>query len=145
MFRTIIVTLIFASFFLPEIVFAGPQEGISAEFRAVEESIRRLKSDPKELQKTLEANLVRAMRGTIRRRFYEDQKTYLQGLTAESLAYERNFSDNVYVVKYKDFIVRFDFARDPRIFVQSPKYEKFLLLDSFKNGDTHTTDGQPSN
>lgn len=143
MFRPFLLILVLFSFFLPEILVAGPQEGLSAEFRAVEEAVRRLKSDPAELQKTLETNLVRAMRGTIRRRFYQDQKKYLEGLTADSLAYERNFSDNVYIVKYKDFIVRFDFARDPKIFVQSPQYEKFLLLDSFNTGDNHSTDGQP--
>jgi hypothetical protein len=124
---------------LPELVVAGPREGVAAEFRAVEESIRKRKHDPAILQKTLEDNLVRAMRAAIRRRFYEDQNKYLEGLTAENITWEKTFSDNVYFVKFRYFIVRFDFARNPELFIQSPVYEKFLLMDGFE-GDSHRAD-----
>ncbi|PKL30315.1 MAG: hypothetical protein CVV45_18125, partial [Spirochaetae bacterium HGW-Spirochaetae-10] len=72
MYRFALVVLI-SVVLLPELALAGPKEGISAEFRAVEEGIRKRKHDPAVLQKTLEDNLVRAMRSAIRRRFYEDE------------------------------------------------------------------------
>jgi len=125
-------------------LFAGPQEGISAEFRAVEEGIRKQKHDETMLQKTLADNLVRAMRAAISRRFYEDQKKYLDGLSPDSLSWEKTFSDNVYFVKYQAFIVRFDFARDPKVFIQAPLYEKFLITDEFKDQDSHKTNSPGS-
>jgi hypothetical protein len=135
MYRFALVVLI-SLVLLPELALAGPKEGISAEFRAVEEGIRKRKHDPAVLQKTLEDNLVRAMRAAIRRRFYEDEKKHLEGLTPENITWEKTFSDNVYFVKFRYFIVRFDFARDPRLFIQAPLYEKFLILDEFE-GDSH--------
>lgn len=122
---------------------AGPKEGVQAEFRAVEEGIRRRQHDPKVLEKTLEDNILRAMRAAIRRRFYEDQAKYLEGLTVDNLTWEKTFSDRVYFVKFRYFIVRFDFARDPLLFTQAPVYEKFLIVDEFKGEDTHTSDGKP--
>lgn len=125
-------------------IVAGPKEGVQAEFRAVEEGIRRRQNDPKILEKTLEDNLLRAMRAAIRRRFYDDQAKYLEGLSIDNLSWEKTFSERVYFVKFRYFIVRLDFARDPLLFVQSPVYEKFLIVDEFKDTNTHTPDGKPS-
>ncbi len=122
---------------------AGPREGVAAEFRAAEEGIRKKQKDPKVFQKTLEENLIRAMRSAIRRRFYQDQAKYLEGLTPENISWEKTFSDNVYFVKFRYFIVRFDFARDPTLFAQSPIFEKLLILDEFKESESHTQDGKP--
>lgn len=142
--RSIYFALLACAILLPEVsLVAGPKEGVSAEFRAVEEGIRRRQHDPKILERTLQDNLIRAMRAAIRRRFFEDQNKYLEGLSPESISWEKTFSDNVYFVKFRYFIVRFDYARDPTLFTQAPVYEKFLIVDEFKEGDSHTSDGKP--
>ena len=108
---------------------AEEQKGIVAEFRAVEEAIRNQDQDPKILKETLEANIIRAMKGSISRRFFETKGKYLADLKIENLAYEKFENTNTFYVKYKSFIVRFDFLRDPERFIQEPVYEKFLIMD----------------
>lgn len=115
---------------------AGPKEGIMAEFRAVEEAIRKKDSDEAILKKTLEDNLLHAMRKAIVRRFYLEKDKYLEELSIENLAYENPTAPNIYYVKYKYFIVRFDFPRDPERYIQSPVYEKFLIMDAALNDDS---------
>lgn len=121
--------VLFVSFLIITSIQAGPKEGIMAEFRAVEEAIRKKDSDEEILKKNLEENLLRAMKQAIVRRFYLEQEKYLADLSIENLAYENPTAPNIYYVKYKYFIVRFDFPRDPERYVQAPSYEKFLIMD----------------
>jgi len=112
----------------PAVVWAGKEEGVMAEFRKVEEDIKNKEISPAVRKKTLEANLVRAMKLAIERRFYWERQQYLADLTPESISYEN--SDHVtYYVRFKDFIARFDFARNPELLIQAPVYEKFLIKD----------------
>ncbi len=116
---------------IPIAVWAPPKEGVMSEFRAVEEGIRSKFFSEKEQQQVLENNLIRAMRNAIVRRFFREGEQYLKDLNAENLSWETVTSPNIYYVKYKYFIVRFDFANDPRFFIQAPIYEKFLLIEGF--------------
>lgn len=110
---------------------SGPKEGVMSEFRAVEEGIRRKFRSEKEQMATLQNNLLRAMKMAIMRRFFNESDKYLKELTAENISWEAPTNPNIYYVKFKSFIVRFDFANDPRFFIQSPVYEKFLIMDEF--------------
>ncbi|MDW7975677.1 MAG: hypothetical protein RMI35_03885 [Leptospiraceae bacterium] len=114
---------------------AGPKEGVMSEFRAVEEGIRRKFRSEKEQMQTLQNNLLRAMKMAIQRRFFYEGDKYLKDLTIENLSWEAPLGPNIYYVKYKFFIVRFDFANDPRFFIQAPIYEKFLIMDEFSEED----------
>ena len=122
--------------------FAEEQEGIVSEFRAVEEAIRTQKEDPEKLKAQLQANLLRAMRVSLTRRFFHSRDKYLTDLKIENLSYEKFETTNTYYVKYKSFIVRYDFVRDPERFVLAPAYEKFLIMD--ENFDADHQD-QPAN
>lgn len=113
-------------------VSAGPTEGIMSEFRKVEEDIRNAQKTPEARKATLEANLLRAMRLAIARRFHPEKKAILKDLSAETLAYENPTSEKVYYVKFKTYIVRFDFSRDPEEEIQAPTYEKFLIIGGEK-------------
>tara|TARA_B100001939_G_scaffold241968_1_gene209482 strand:+ start:178006 stop:178398 length:393 start_codon:yes stop_codon:yes gene_type:complete len=121
---------------------AEQQQGIVNEFRAVEEAIRTRQADPKVLEAQLQDNLLRAMRVSITRRFFHTRDKYLNDLKIENLSYEKFESTNTYYVKYKSFIVRYDFVRDPERFVLAPAYEKFLIMD--ENFDADHQD-QPAN
>ena len=46
----------------PAVIWAGKEEGVMAEFRKVEEDIKNKEISPAVRKKTLEANLVRAMK-----------------------------------------------------------------------------------
>lgn len=120
-------------------LFAGPKEGVMSEFRAVEEGIRKEFRSEKEQQTTLENNLLRAMKMAILRRFYYDSEKYLKELNVNNISWESPTTPNIYYVKYKYFIVRFDFANDPKFFIQSPVYEKFLIMDEFKESEHDST------
>lgn len=136
---------IIATFFL--IVFAlfsGPKEGVMSEFRAVEDGIRKEFKSEKEQMATLENNLVRAMKMAILRRFYYDSEKYLKDLNVDNLSWEAPLTPNIYYVKYKYFIVRFDFANDPRFFIQAPVYEKFLIMNEFNQAEHDQNPQKPS-
>jgi hypothetical protein len=123
-------------------LFAGPKEGVMSEFRAVEEGIRKKFRSEKEQQQTLENNLLRALKMSIMRRFYYDSEKYLKDLNINNISWEAPLNPNIYYVKYKYFIVRYDFVNDPRFFIQSPVYEKFLIMDEFSEQD-HDKVNQP--
>lgn len=112
-------------------IFAPPKEGVMSEFRAVEEGIRRKFRSEKEQMEILQNNLLRALKMSIMRRFYFDSEKYLKDLNVNNVSWEAPLTPNIYYVKYKYFMIRYDFANDPRFFIQSPVYEKFLIMDEF--------------
>ena len=99
------------------------------EFRTLEDGLRAKNvTDAAKLQ-TLEKNLVRAMKLAITRRFYHDRKELLKELNEAAISYESPTSELIYYVKYKNFVARFDFVKNPELIDQSPIYEKFLVKD----------------
>jgi len=114
---------------LPALIEAGRQEGIMTEFRVAEDRIRSKVDTPEMRLRRLERNLVRAVKQAIERRYYEDREELTKGLTPEALAYESPTSELIYYVKYKSFIIRFDFPRDPELYDLAPTYEKFLVIE----------------
>ncbi|MFN3604021.1 MAG: hypothetical protein ACK4UJ_04855 [Leptonema sp. (in: bacteria)] len=123
---------------------SGPKEGVMSEFRAVEEGIRKQFRSEKEQQTTLEKNLLNAMKMAIMRRFYYDSEKYLKELNVDNLSWESPTTPNIYYVKFKYFIVRFDFANDPKFFIQSPIFEKFLIMSEFEEGEHDKINNPPN-
>ena len=121
---------------------AEEQKGIVSEFRAVEEAIRKKEQDPAILKATLQENIIRAMKGSITRRFFHTRDKYLADLKIDNVSYEKFEGTNTFYVKYKAFIVRYDFMRDPGRFIQAPVYEKFLIMDDKFDADHQD---QPTN
>ncbi len=130
--------LLIAAFVLPATLAAGPQEGIMTEFRATEEAIRNAQKTPEARKRTLEDNLLRAVRLAIARRFHNEKQDFLKDLNPDTMAYENPTSDKVYYVKYKNFIVRFDYSRDPELYTQAPTYEKFLIIGGENGAHSET-------
>ena len=54
---------------------------------------------------------------------------YFKDLSRENLKYENPTSPVIYFVKFKELIARFNYARDPEYFIQSPVYVKFMQID----------------
>lgn len=128
-------------FALPQDVYAGRAEGIMSEFRKVEEAIRSRQKTPEARKRTLEENLERALRLAISRRFHMKKDQILENVSPETFQYENPTSELVYYVRYDNYIVRFDFIRDPEIYIQAPAYEKFLIIS--EGQPEHQGDEQP--
>ena len=129
--QRVIMIVLTAALLAPLGLSAGPREGVMEEFRAVEEAIRKRLSNtsPEAMKRTLENNLVRAVRMAIERRFYREKGEYLKDLNVENIDYENPTSPTTYFVKYKNFLMRLDYVRDPQLFILRPNYEKFLLIE----------------
>ncbi len=138
--KTLVVVFLTVTSFAASLQ-AGRQEGVMTEFRKVEEDIRHRSTSPEQRQKTLEDNLLRAVRITIMRQFYEKREELLRDLNIGNVFFENPTSPLVFYVKHKNFVVRYDFARDPEEFIQSPTYEKFMLIES---GDAHQNTPAPA-
>lgn len=108
-------------------------KGVMIEFRKLEEDIRRRRRGASVRQKTLENNLVRAMSRIVFRMFYPEREELLKDLNAKTLVYDNPTSPLVYYVKYDTkkrlILVRFDYARDPEYYLQTPAFEKMLIRD----------------
>ena len=136
--KTGMALILVLCFAMPLSVSAERSEGIMTEFRQTEEAIRNRQKTPEARQKTLEENLVRAVRLAIARRFHEEKGELLKDLNAQTMKYENPTSELVYYVKYKNYIVRFDFLRDPEFYLLTPSYEKFLIIG--EDGVDHSAD-----
>ncbi|MCB1326554.1 MAG: hypothetical protein H7A21_04680 [Spirochaetales bacterium] len=121
------VMLAFCAFLLSPALFAGEQEGLRDEFRAVLQAIHNRQVSEETMQARLEENLLRALTRSMRNRFYTELDDKLDGLNNESLLYERA-TVTTYYVKFKTYLVLYEFQRDPRLFVQGPISEKFLEI-----------------
>jgi hypothetical protein len=109
---------------------AKPAPGvILRQFRMAEEFQKSRTNSDAERKRVLEANLVRGMRQTVNRSFYQDQQSYLKDLNPTSISYENPTSPLVFYVKFKNLIVRFDFTSDPELNIQAPILKKILILD----------------
>ena len=117
---------------------AGPSEGVMLEFRQVEEAIRGAQRTEEAQQAMLEANLLRARQQAVARRFHVEKGELLKELSIETMRYESPTSNLIYFVNYKDFFVRFDYARDPKFYIQQPTYEKFLIKTANLKLDKHS-------
>ncbi len=110
-------------------LFADRQAGVLRQFRAAEESIRARGKTMEDRKNTLENNLSRGLKEAILRMFYEDRDKWLKDLSPRNFSYENPTSPQVYYVRYKNLIIRFDFATDPEVFYQAPILRKVLVMD----------------
>jgi hypothetical protein len=124
--NTIILTVLFI---LPGVLLAGRKEGVMNEFRALEDALRSKTISDTHKISTLEQNLVRGVKLAVTRRFYNERKELLKDINAQAITYESPTSELIYYVKYKNFVIRFDFVKNPELFDQAPIYEKFLIKD----------------
>ena len=125
--KKVIGSILLTALIFPSLLHAGREEGVMNEFRALEEALRTDKRTPEERKKTLEANLLRGMQQAIIRMFYQKREELLKNMTGDTIKYENPTSELVYYVKYQNFIIRFDFARDPEIYNQAPVLKKVLI------------------
>jgi len=140
--KTLQTTTFILFFIFPAVILAGRQEGVMNEFRTVEDALRAKSiTDAKKLV-TLEQNLERAVKLAVTRRFYLQRKELLKELNTAAISYENPTSELIYYVKYKNYVMRFDYTKNPELFDQAPIYEKFLVKD--ENAPASQPPAQPA-
>ncbi len=132
------VIFLIVSMISPAAIFADRQEGILKQFRAVEEALRSRTKTPEARKETLENNLQRGLREAILRMFYEERKSWLDDLKPQNFGYENPTSPKVYYVKFKNLLIRFDFATNPELYYQAPVLRKVLIID---DATAHSVEG----
>jgi len=121
------VTLLSAQSILAERILGTP--GIISEFSQVEELVKNKKISRDYRKKTLEKNLINAVRFTFLRK-YPDYQEKVKDLNPTSISFEQQKGTFNYFLKYKDYFLYYNFAVDPEVYVQIPADEKFYIKNA---------------
>jgi hypothetical protein len=100
--------------------------GVISEFSQVEELVKNKKISRDYRKKTLDKNLVNAVRFTFLRK-YPDYQEKIKDLNPTSITFEQQKGTFNYFLKYKDYFIYYSFAVDPELYVQIPSDERFYL------------------
>jgi hypothetical protein len=100
--------------------------GVISEFTQVEELVKNKKITKDYRKKTLEKNLVNAVRFTILKK-YPDYQEKVKDLNASSIAFEQQKGTFNYFLKFKEYFLYYNFAVDPELYVQLPADERFYI------------------
>ena len=107
-------------------VAAGPTEGLAREFTKVEEHYKNLGISDDFKKKTLERNIFSAIKLSLQRRFLNFEELS-KDINSTNVSYEFKEQTFICYLQYKDYMIYYEYAMDPRIYMQSPVTEKFLL------------------
>ncbi len=124
-----IIILFLSVFCSSSFLLAGPQKGVMLEFREQEEIIRSKKQSEDYRRKTLNRNILNAVRSVINRSFYYEKEAYYKDLDIKNVAYENPTSSLVYFIKFKNFMARLEYELDPSLNIQNPEHIKFILIE----------------
>ncbi|MCB1142177.1 MAG: hypothetical protein H7A24_08790 [Leptospiraceae bacterium] len=100
--------------------------GVISEFTQVEELVKNKKITKEYRKKTLEQNLLNAVKFTFLKK-YPDYQEKVKELNPESISFEQQKGTYNYYLKFKDYFLYYNFALDPEIYVQLPVDEKFYI------------------
>jgi hypothetical protein len=100
--------------------------GVISEFSQVEELVKNKKISRDYRKKTLDKNLVNAVRFTFLRK-YPDYQEKIKDLNPTSITFEQQKGTFNYFLKFKDYFIYYSFAVDPELYVQIPADERFYL------------------
>ena len=101
--------------------------GVISEFSQVEELVKNKKISRDYRKKTLDKNLVNAVRFTFLRK-YPDYQEKIKDLNPTSITFEQQKGTFNYFLKFKDYFIYYSFAVDPELYVQIPSDERFYLI-----------------
>ncbi len=119
---------IFFLAFQASFVWADRERGVMLEFRKQEEKDLKRRQGENVGKDNLHRNIVKGVRILIQNQLYHQREKYYEGLSIKEIAYENPLSVLVYYVKYKDFLARFEYELDPRLYIQQPKFFKIVLM-----------------
>ena len=107
-------------------VTAGPTEGLSREFTKVEEHYKNRGISDEFKTKTLERNIFSAIRLSLQRRFLNFEEMS-KDINSTNVSYEFKEQTFICYLQFKEYMIYYEYAMDPRIYMQSPVAEKFLI------------------
>lgn len=115
---------------------AGPVDGLEKEFSQVEEFYKNDTPSDEDKKRLLEKNIMSAVKITLIKR-YENTDSYLKDLNPDKLQYQFMAETFSLYVKFNDFYLFYKFYKDPRMYYQTPIFEKFYTKPANLTSTTH--------
>ncbi len=140
------VLLIFVSSLAAERIVGTP--GVISDFSKIEELIRNKKITREFRQKTLEKNLLTAVRFTLFKK-YPDYEERIKDLSFSKLKFEQQKGTFNYYVNYNEYYIYYNFAVDPELYVQFPADDRLYVRtpemeEDFKSSSSTAKDNPNS-
>ncbi|MBE7411468.1 MAG: hypothetical protein L6Q54_10855 [Leptospiraceae bacterium] len=116
-------------------VLAEKAPGTMDEFTKVEEYYRNPPASDEQKKKTLEKNLMSAIKISLIKK-YIDHESILKDLSSSTIGYEMAPGTFNCYVKYKQFYIFLMYATDPSLYLQTPIEERFYIKPENANLNT---------
>ncbi|GBF49032.1 hypothetical protein LPTSP4_05410 [Leptospira ryugenii] len=119
--KPILILLLLTTHFL----YAQSSGSLAEEFAKLDAHVKNPKKSADEKKKTLETNLLNSLRSSLTHRLTNPKKE-LKDLKIQDLVSERQPGTNNFFVKYKNYLIAYQFASDPEENLVNPS-EEYLL------------------
>lgn len=116
--------LFFATQTFAERILGTP--GIISDFTKIEELMRNKKVTKEYRQKTLEKNILTAVKFSLLKK-YPDYEERIKDLSFDKIKFEQLKGTYKYYINYNDYYFYYDFATDPELYVQLPLDDRLYI------------------
>ncbi len=100
--------------------------GVISDFSKIEEIMRNKKITKEYRQKTLEKNILTAIRFSLLKK-YPDYQERIKDLSMDKVKFEQQKGTYNYFINYNDYYFYYNFATDPELYVQLPLDDRLYL------------------
>lgn len=119
-----IILLLFATQIFAERILGST--GVISDFSKIEEIMRNKKITKEFRQKTLEKNILTAVRFSLLKK-YPDYEERIKDLSMDKIKFEQQKGTFNYYINYNDYYFYYNFATDPELYVQLPLDDKLYI------------------
>lgn len=126
----------FASSLAAERILGTP--GVISDFSKVEEMVRNKKITKEYRQKTLEKNILTAVRFTLLKK-YPDYQDRIKDLNFQKVKFEQQKGTFNYYINYNEYYFFYNFAVDPELYVQLPLDDRIYVKTNDMDEDFKST------
>lgn len=100
--------------------------GVISDFAKIEEIMRNKKITREYRQKTLEKNLLTAVKFSLIKK-YPDYEDRIKDLSFDKVKFEQLKGTYKYYISFKEYYFYYDFATDPELYVQMPLDDRIYI------------------
>lgn len=100
--------------------------GVISDFSKLEEIMRNKKVTREYRQKTLEKNILTAVKFSLLKK-YPDYEERIKDLSFDKIKFEQQKGTYRYYINFKEYYFYYDFATDPELYVQLPLDDRLYI------------------
>lgn len=100
--------------------------GVISDFSKIEEILRNKKITKEYRQKTLEKNILTAVRFSLLKK-YPDYQERIKDLSMDKIKFEQQKGTYNYYINYNEYYFYYNFATDPELYVQLPLDDRLYI------------------